>query len=247
MDSLNLKHNVFAKELFEGIAPNYDRWAKVFSLFQYRRWHASLIDMLDPQPRERVLDVCTGTGAVAFDLAERGCDIVGLDLSQEMLSAAIRRKMSIEGGPPHGRSARTQVLFVEGRAENLPFPSAAFDVVTFTFLLRYVSDPLEPLTEMARVLRGGGRAAMLEFGIPETPALRTLWSLYVFTVLPLLTRPISPGWARVGAFLGRSIDDFYRRYPPANLFADWKHAGFQDLRCRHLSLGGAIVVAGEKR
>lgn len=230
---MSLAPNALARELFGGIAPGYDRWAEVFSLLQYRRWRSALLATLAPRPGERILDVSTGTGAVAIDLAAQGCAVVGLDLSRAMLSEALRR-------------AAGSVQLVEGQAEALPFPAATFDAVTFTFLLRYVGEPAQPIKEIARVLRDGGRVAMLEFGVPRFPVSRALWSLYVYALLPLLTRPVSIGWARVGAFLGGSIADFQRRYPLSKLVQDWRDAGLGGVRCRQLSVGGAIIVSGVK-
>lgn len=237
-----MEHNTIAKELFSGIAPGYDRWAEVFSIFQYRRWHRALLSALDPQPGEHILDVSTGTGAVAFDLAKRGCVVIGLDLSPEMLREASGRALRLKGAAAKGNSVR----FVEGRSEDLPFPATSFDVVTFTFLLRYVADPQRSLQEISRVLRTGGRVAMLEFAVPEFTVTRALWSLYVYALLPLLTRPVSPAWAAVGAFLGGSIGEFDERHPLPSLLADWHRAGFCNLRCRQMSVGGAIIVSGEK-
>jgi len=239
---VRLQQNALAKALFAGISSSYDRWAEVFSLFQYRYWRASLLAGLRPQPGERILDVSTGTGAVALDLAGKGCLVVGLDLSRDMLREALRRLGS--GCPVHLTASR--LALVEGRAEDLPFPNAAFDAVTFTFLLRYVADPLQPMREISRVLRVGGRVAMLEFAIPRFPVTCVLWSFYVSTLLPVLTRLVSPAWGEVGAFLGGSIDEFYRRYPLADLTADWQEAGFRNVRFRHLSAGGALVVFAEK-
>jgi demethylmenaquinone methyltransferase/2-methoxy-6-polyprenyl-1,4-benzoquinol methylase len=230
--------NALASALFAGIADGYDRWADVFSLFQYRRWHNSLLAALNPRHGDSILDVSTGTGAVALDLAARGCTVVGLDISRAMLREALRRA----GRFPQPKT----VCFAEGRAEELPFPASSFDAVTFTFLLRYVSDPAQPVREIARVLRPGGRVAMLEFGIPAFPITRALWSLYAFALLPFLARLASPEWARVGAFLGGSIAGFYRQYPLSRLIADWERAGFTDVTCRPLSFGGAIVVTAVK-
>ena len=87
---------------------------------------------------------------------------------------------------------------------------------------------------------------MLEFAIPEFPVTRALWFIYVSAVLPLLTRPVSAGWAATGAFLGKSIREFYRDYPLLDLLARWERAGFRNVHCRQLSVGGAVIVWGEK-
>src|SRR5438477_12034390 len=99
---------------------------------------------------------------------------------------------------------------VRARAEQLPFPDASFDHVTFTYLLRYVDDPAATLRELARVLRPGGRLATLEFGVP-TGVLFPLWWAYTRVGLPLAGRLVSAKWREVGAFLGPSIQAVYQR------------------------------------
>jgi demethylmenaquinone methyltransferase/2-methoxy-6-polyprenyl-1,4-benzoquinol methylase len=158
---------------------------------------------------------------------------VGVDVTPEMLAEARRRL---------GR----EVELVEARAERLPFPDASFDGLTFTYLLRYVDDPTETLRELARVVRPGGTIASLEFALPRG-VWRPLWELYVRAVLPLLGRAISPGWERVGSFLGPSIRGLYQRLPEDRLLALWHAAGIGDVRARRLSLGGGIVVWGTRR
>jgi len=180
-----------------------------------------------------VLDVATGTGAVARELlARKGCTVVGLDQSPEMLAEARRRL-------PAG------VELVEASAESLPFPDASFDALTFTYLLRYVSDPAATLRELARVVRTGGTIAGLEFAVPRG-IWRPPWELYVRTGLPLAGRAISPGWRDVGGFLGPSIRDFYKRWPEPRLLELWREAGIEDVQSRRLSLGGGIVTWGRR-
>ena len=134
---------------------------------------------------------------------------------------------------------------VRGRAERLPFADASFDHVTFTYLLRYVDDPAATLRELARVLRPGGRLAALEFGIPRGP-LYPFWLLHTRVGLPLLGRLFSARWSAVGAFLGPSIDRFYRDHPESEIEGYWRDAGLVDVTSRRMSLGGAIVMSGIK-
>src|SRR2546421_9773042 len=145
------------RALFAPIGPTYDRYAALLSLGQDPRWRRFLVSRVDAAPGETVLDVATGTGAVARELVrQKGCEVVGLDQSAEMLAEARRR---VDG----------RVRLVEGRAETLPFPDASFDGLTFTYLLRYVGDPAATLRELARVVRPGGTVAALEFGVPRGP------------------------------------------------------------------------------
>jgi demethylmenaquinone methyltransferase / 2-methoxy-6-polyprenyl-1,4-benzoquinol methylase len=224
---------VSARTLFAPLGPTYDRYAAVLSFGQDARWRRFLVSRVDVGPRDTVLDVATGTGAVARELlATKGCNVVGLDQSREMLAEARRRLPA-------------SVKLVEADAQELPFPTGAFDALTFTYLLRYVRDPGATLRELARVVRPGGTVAGLEFAVPRG-FWRPLWELYVRAGLPLAGRVISPGWARVGDFLGPSIREFYERWPEQRLLGLWREAGIEDVRSRRLSLGGGIVTWGRR-
>ena len=224
---------VSARTLFAPLGPTYDRYAALLSFGQDPRWRRFLVSRIDAGPRDTVLDVATGTGAVARELlARKRCTVVGLDQSPEMLAEARRRLPA-------------SVTLLEGSAEALPFPDGAFDALTFTYLLRYVDDPAAVLRELARVVRPGGTMAGLEFAVPHG-VWRPLWELYVRVGLPAAGRVLSPGWAEVGAFLGPSIRGFYARHPEERLLELWWNAGVRDVRARRLSLGGGIVTWGHR-
>jgi demethylmenaquinone methyltransferase / 2-methoxy-6-polyprenyl-1,4-benzoquinol methylase len=224
---------VSARTLFAPLGPTYDRYAALLSFGQDPRWRRFLVSRIDVGPRQTVLDVATGTGAVARELiTEKGCTVVGLDQSPEMLAEARRRLPD-------------DVKLIEGRAEQLPFPDATFDALTFTYLLRYVDDPAATLQELTRVVRPGGTIAGLEFAVPHG-LWRPLWELYMRIGLPAAGRALSPGWAEVGGFLGPSIRDFYERYPEPRLRELWWDAGVRNVQTRRLSLGGGIVTWGRR-
>ncbi len=228
-----MSETAVARTLFAPLGPTYDRYAALLSLGQDPRWRRTLVSRVDVGPRDTVLDVATGTGAVALELLrQKGCTVVGLDPSPEMLAEARRRL------PP-------EVRLVEGDAESVPFPDGAFDAVTFAYPLRYVADPGAALRELARVIRPGGTLAGLEFGIPKG-FWRPWWELYVRVGLPLAGRVISPAWGTVGSFLGPSIRAFYARWPEAKLLDLWRQAGVGDVRAERLSLGGGIVTWGHR-
>jgi len=223
-----------ARTLFAPLGPTYDRYAAVLSLGQDPRWRRFLVARIEAGPRDTVLDVATGTGAVARELLARtGCTVVGLDQSAEMLAEARRRLPA-------------SVTLVEGTADSLPFADSSFAALTFTYLLRYVPDPGATLHELARVVSPGGTIAGLEFAVPRG-IWRPLWELYVRVGLPVAGRAISKGWAEVGDFLGPSIRDFYARWPEERLLESWRNAGIGDVRSRRLSLGGGIVTWGRRR
>jgi demethylmenaquinone methyltransferase/2-methoxy-6-polyprenyl-1,4-benzoquinol methylase len=223
-----------AQALFAPLGPTYDRYAALLSFGQDPRWRRFLVSRTRARPGDTVLDVATGTGAVAAELIRRtGCTVVGLDQSREMLAEARRRL-------PQGME------LVEGDADHLPFPDESFAALTFTYLMRYVDDPAATLRELARVVRPGGTIAGLEFGVPPSPAARALWRLYVGVGLPLAGRLISPGWRTVGEFLGPSIEQLWERLPLDRLLGLWREAGIEDVSFRRLSLGGGIVIWGRR-
>ncbi len=223
-----------AIDLFAPLATTYDRYARLLSLGQDPRWRRFLVSRLDLGPGATVLDVATGTGAVALELVRRtGCDVVGLDQSAEMLAEARRR-------------LPRSVELVLGDAERLPFPDATFDGLAVTYLLRYVDDPGATLRELVRVVRPGGPIAMLEFGVPPHRVARALWQLFVRVGLPAAGRLIAPGWAEVGRFLGPSIERFWNDYPLERQLELWRAAGVRKVAYRRLSLGGGIVYWGRR-
>jgi demethylmenaquinone methyltransferase/2-methoxy-6-polyprenyl-1,4-benzoquinol methylase len=224
---------VDARTLFAPLGPTYDRYASLLSFGQDPRWRRELVSHIEAGPGDRVLDVATGTGAVARELiARKGCTVVGLDQSTEMLAEARRRL-----GP--------DVELVEATADVVPFPDASFDALSFTYLLRYVPDPAATMRELARVVKPGGTIATLEFAVPRG-VWRPLWELYVRIGLPLAGRAISPGWHEVGSFLGPSIRDFWTEYPPSRVVGLWRAAGIEQVGARRMSLGGGVVIWGRK-
>ena len=233
MAEVSTRHR-HAIDLFRPLGPTYDRYAALLSLGQDPRWRRFLVSRFDVGPGDTVLDVATGTGAVAAELIRRtGCSVCGLDQSAEMLAEARRR---LPGS----------VVLVHGDAEALPFPDESFDGLTVTYLLRYVDDPAATLCELARVVRPGGTIASLEFAVPRDPVARRLWELYVGIGLPGAGRLISPAWAGVGDFLGSSIREFWASYPLDRQLELWRAAGITGVDERRLSLGGAIVIWGRR-
>jgi demethylmenaquinone methyltransferase/2-methoxy-6-polyprenyl-1,4-benzoquinol methylase len=224
-----------ALELFAGLPGRYDRVGAIMSFGQDPRWRRAMIEAVGARAGQRVLDVATGTGMVAFGLARRGCQVVGLDQSEDMLEGA---RAKLEAAPEF----QGRVEFIRGQAEQLPFPDGEFDALTFTYLLRYVDDVPATMTELARVVRPGGRIAMLEFAVPEQPALHALWRAHTRFGLPLLGRLVSPAWLEVGRFLGPSIEEFHAREP--NLPDRWRSAGIEGVQARRMSFGAGLVMSG---
>lgn len=228
-----------ACELFDGIARDYEWPAQALSFFQYLRWRRDLVSRLALTDQALVLDVCSGPGGVTMAIArEKGCRVIGVDLSGRMVAQA-QRNVSAAG-------LLSKVSIVHGQAERLPFADGAFDAMAVTFLLRYVDSPQRTLMELSRVLRPGGRFSSLEFFIPQGPFLYPLWLLHTRLALPMAAWPLSAGWRKVGAFLGPSISRFYTQHSLVEVEQMWARAGMTDVRSKKLSLGGAVVTWGVK-
>jgi demethylmenaquinone methyltransferase / 2-methoxy-6-polyprenyl-1,4-benzoquinol methylase len=192
-----------------------------------------MVEAVQVSPDARVLDVATGTGLVARALVRRyGCSVVGLDQSEEMLGRA--RALV---GP--------SMELVVGEAESLPFEDGSFDALTFTYLLRYVDDPAATMRELARVVRPGGRIAMLEFYVPAG-VWHPLWVLYTRVGLPSLGRLVSREWYEVGRFLGPNISSFWRDHPLDSVVSMWRAAGIDSVSARVMSVGGGVVMWGTR-
>ena len=234
--------NAFTRGLFDGLPGKYDLLAEVLSFGQNRRWRHAMVDAalrISPHPHQ-VLDVATGTAGVALAWTRRApVDVVGVDLTEQMLRQGRQRVAA--------QHAEQQIRLVAGRAEQLPFPDESFDALTFTYLLRYVTDPAATLRELARVVRPGGAIASLEFAVPEHPAWHTAWQGYTRAVLPAAGY-LTGGreWAQVGRFLGPSISEHYQRHPVAETVEHWREAGIEQVGTRTMSLGGGLVMWGRK-
>jgi demethylmenaquinone methyltransferase/2-methoxy-6-polyprenyl-1,4-benzoquinol methylase len=224
---------VTARELFAPLGPTYDRYARLLSFGQDPRWRRFLVSRIPPTAT-RVVDVASGTAAVAIELvrAVPGRTVVGVDQSPEMLAAG-RARVRRAG-------VADRIELREGRAQSLPFADGEFDALTFTYLLRYVDNPVATMRELARVVRPGGVVAMVEFGLPRG-IWRPLWELYVRVGLPLAGAVVSPDWREVGSFLGPSIRSFHETWSVEDT---WREAGIADIRVRRMSLGGGVVVWG---
>jgi demethylmenaquinone methyltransferase/2-methoxy-6-polyprenyl-1,4-benzoquinol methylase len=230
----------FAQQLFDGLPPRYDRLAEVLSMGQNRRWRRAMVDQAAAGSPGSVLDVATGPAGVALALAARTtARITGMDITPEMLRAGAA---NVSGSP---YADRVQLLI--GRAEELPFSDATFDALTFTYLLRYVADPAATLRELVRVVKPGGTVANLEFHVPPHPVSKALWLLYTRAVLPVAGY-VTGGrdWFDVGRFLGPSISQHYRQYPTAWHVKAWEEAGLHGVQVRLMSLGGGLVMWGQK-
>jgi demethylmenaquinone methyltransferase/2-methoxy-6-polyprenyl-1,4-benzoquinol methylase len=195
--------------MFDAIAPRYDLLNHVLSAGLDRRWRDRAVDALALGAGARVLDLCTGTADLAVATARRvpGSTVVGVDFAAQMLRLGLAKV--------HGLGLGGAIRLVRGDATCIPIESASCDAATIAFGIRNVAEPERALEEIARVLRPGGRLAILEFGQPAIPGLRTCYAWYFRYLLPAVGRLVSQHTsaysylpASVGAF--PSPDEFAR-------------------------------------
>lgn len=214
------------KALFAAIAPRYDLINDLQSFGLHRLWKRRLVRMAQPAPGLRALDVCCGTGDLSFGLAKGGAAVTGLDFTERMLAVA-RARSGSPGGPE----------FVQGDAQNLPFPDGSFDIVTVGYGLRNLASWEAGVREMARVARPGGRLLALDFGKPDNRFWRALYYAYLQLFVPLLGL-VFCGKASAYAYILESL----RHYPAQNgLAAHMKSLGLVKVQIINL-LGGVMSI-----
>ena len=222
--------------LFSAIAPKYDLLNHLLSLGIDRRWRGALIGHAEIQPGERVLDLCTGTGDIAIEIARQGCagEIVGVDLEEGMLAIARQKaeRLRFQG----------KIMFQQGDGLDLPFEDGTFDVVTIGFGLRNLADRERGIAEMARVLKEGGRLSILEFSLPRGPLLSRAYHLYLNRFIPAIGGLIS-GKQSAYRYLASSIQGFLEREEVLELM---RAKGLRDLQLTELTGGIASIYRGEK-
>ena len=239
--SVGSAENEFAVKLFRRLPRRYDLLAEVLSFGQNARWRGELVKHVAGAEPRRVLDVATGTAGVAIAIARStSAHVTGVDVSEEMLEIG-RGRVAAAG-------LDSRIELQSARAEALPFADGAFDAISFTYVLRYVSDPPATLVELARALRPGGVMAGLDFYVPPNLPAHAAWWLYTRAVLPVAGFVLGGrAWWDVGRFLGPNISDHYRRRPLERLLDAWDAAGMEGVEYRQMSLGGGIVMWGTKR
>jgi demethylmenaquinone methyltransferase/2-methoxy-6-polyprenyl-1,4-benzoquinol methylase len=217
--------------MFDAIAPRYDLLNHLLSAGIDRRWRAAAIRSLRLTGRETLLDVCCGTGDVALEGRRGGpsgppaARVLGVDFSAAMLARGLQKVKTA------GESDR--IALVRGDAMRLPAADRSVDAVTVAFGIRNVERPDAACAEMARVLRPGGRLAILEFGVPRIPGIKPLYLWYFTHVLPLIGRAVS-GHMAAYSYLPASVGTFA---PPSEFVQTLRDAGFSDVRADSLTFG----------
>ena len=223
--------------MFDRIAPRYDLLNRTLSVGLDQRWRRRAVAALALEPSARVLDLCAGTADVALAIAaqHRDASVVGVDFSGAMLRIG-HEKVAAAG------EAR-RIRLVRGDAAMIPAQGKSCDAATIAFGIRNVAEPERALAELARVLRPGARLAILEFGQPKIPGIRTLYLWYFRYLLPLVGRLVSRHQSAY-SYLPASVGAFP---PPAEFARTIERHGFVSVQAVPLTLGIVYLYVATRR
>ncbi|XP_023348245.1 uncharacterized protein LOC111716962 [Eurytemora carolleeae] len=230
--------------VFHSVADTYDLMNDAMSLGIHRVWKDEFMKTLAPGPRTKLLDVAGGTGDISFRFldyvgkdalnAENGAHVTVCDINKSMLGVGEARA--------HKLGHSSGISWVEGDAQELPFPDKSFDCYTIAFGIRNVVRIDLALTEAFRVLKPGGRFMCLEFSKVTPPELESLYDFYSFQVIPPMGKLLAGDWDSY-QYLVESI----RKFPDQEKFAGMlKNAGFRFVKYENYSFGVAAVHSGYK-
>ncbi len=217
-------------DLFAAIARRYDRINDLQSFGLHRRWKRRVVQLAGARPGDRALDVCCGTGDLAFALREAGAEVVGLDFSEPMVAIAKSKTRTLK--------SRIQGLqFLRGDAQKIPIADGSFNIVTVGYGLRNLSNWETGLGEMARVAKRGGQLLVLDFGKPESCLWRAIYFGYLRLIVPLLGFIFCHN-SQAYAYILESL----KHYPAQHgVEAKMRELGLTRIRIVNL-LGGAMSI-----
>ena len=222
------KRSERVQDLFGAIASRYNLINDLQSFGLHRHWKRRMVALSGASAGARALDVCCGTGDIAFRLAAAGAEVTGLDFSPAMLQVAkeIQSKRRLPS-----------VQFLQGDAQNLPFPPETFEIVTVGYGLRNLSSWERGLEEMHRVARPGGRLLVLDFGKPPSPWLRRIYFTYLRYAVPVFGK-VFCGNRDAYAYILESLENY-----PAQAGVERK---LQEMKCSQVRtcrfLGGMMTL-----
>lgn len=223
---------LYVHRMFSRITRRYDLMNRIMSLGQDAMWRRYTVRQAAPHPGDLALDVATGTGRIAQELAGRGATAIAIDFCLPMIAQ----------GRSEGVGDTEPVFFAGADALKLPFPDNTFDCVTTGFAMRNVIDIEAAFREMRRVLKPGGRLVCLEVGRPRWRIARLFHAIYTGKVVPLLGKLVA-GDADAYTYLPSSMGKFP---PPSQLARIMKAAGLREVRFKQLTMGAVAVHRGIK-
>ena len=217
-------------DLFATIARRYDLLNDLQSFGMHRLWKRRVVSLAAVKPGDRALDLCCGTGDIAFALAQRGAETTGLDFSEKMLEIARFRLQK-------AASVSHKINFLQGDAQQLPFPDATFDAVTMGYGLRNLSNWRTGVEEMFRVTKPGGRIVVLDFGKPANALWRTLYFTHLRCSVPIVGL-LFAGRADAYAYIFESLKHYPAQWGVAEKMRDLK---LKDVKIVNF-MGGAMAI-----
>ena len=218
-------------DLFAAIAPRYDLINDLQSFGMHRRWKRRVVKLATVRPGDHALDLCCGTGDIAFALANQGAEVIGLDFNEQMLQVAEARLLQ------NSKFKIQNSKFLQGDAQELPFSDNSFDIVTVGYGLRNLTSWERGLSEMARVAKPGGRIISLEFGKPDNAFWRGCYFGYIRMCVPLLGLIFCRN-AGAYAYILESL----KHYPAQRGVADkMRSLGLANVQIHNI-LGGAMSI-----
>lgn len=220
-------------DLFAKIARRYDFLNDLQSFGLHRGWKRRVVDLAKVTSQSRALDLCCGTGDISFALAQKGAPTTGLDFSAEMLAVAAERNQKIGQAAP---------AFIQGDAQNVPFPDSSFDIVTVGYGLRNLTSWQRGLEEMHRVAKPGARLIVLDFGKPPNALWRALYFTHLQMSVPLIGL-LFCGNAKAYAYILESLKHYPAQLAVAEKMHELKLVNVQIINL----MGGAMAINyGEK-
>ena len=225
------------EKMFDDIAPSYDRLNHLMSLGIDNIWRKKALKEIVDGTQQQILDVACGTGDSTIAIAkamEPGGRVTGIDISAGMMEP-LMRKAAHEG-------VHDRIKLLQADALQMPFEADTFHRVTCAFGIRNFEDRKKGLAEFLRVLKPGGRAVILELGIPDKPFIKALYDIYFRHILPLIGGLISGNRAAY-RYLPESVYAFPR---PETFCAMMERAGFHNVRHRNFTFGLCRLFIGEK-
>ncbi len=233
--SKNIVEKEVVREMFDNIAPKYDFLNHFLSMGIDKRWRRRLRKEMAKNTPTLIIDVATGTGDLALELSKiKEAYIIGIDISEKMLIIAQEKSQK--------KKLNDKVSFQLADGSNLPFNEDSFDAASISFGIRNFENPKKGLEDILRVLKPGGYAYVLEFGMPDKQPIKSLYKLYSSRILPYLGKLFS-GHSKAYHYLPSSVKKFLH----GNNFCElMNEAGFSDCRFVKLTFGIVYLYIGKK-